>query len=161
MDTQSLNNIGCGVDTPKKTLTDEIIKKALKLKTWEFKSYSDGLVILGISIFLIVLASGAGFIFLPFGVFKLIKAAYIDILKTIGKFYILEKPCINAQALEYEDGTKGYRLVFPNKKNKKPIYVMVDEAAYNDIELNEECYVVGVKGLKNPCLFYRKREWTR
>ena len=85
----------------------------------------------------------------------------VDVLKTIGRYYVLEASCIDGVYHIYEDKPTEYSLLFKKGKGKKPVYVKISKAIFDDFNVGDECYVVFIKGLKNPCLCYKKSEWTR
>jgi hypothetical protein len=111
---------------------------------------------------LVALGAVLGAVFAVIGVLRILKVLITNIFMSTGKFYILERPCVDGSLYMSEDEkTKDYRLFFAKKNNKKLVYVSVTQAVFYDYAMGEECYVVFVKGLKNPCLCYKKQEWTR
>lgn len=153
-------NIVVSTDNPKKNLTEEIIKNDLRKQRRTLKGYSDGIVIVVCSIVLLVCGSGLGVLAMALGLLKILRIVFEDVLKTIGKYYVLERPCIDGNLLLHEDETKEYRLLFVKKSQKKPVYLKVEDSFFYECNAGDEFYVVFLKGQKHPCLCYKKTEWT-
>ncbi len=147
------------MDNSKKILTGDIIKQDLRKSRRSFSAYSNGVVIAVCGIVLLVCGNVLGVAVIVLGLLKMLKIAFEDALKTIGNYYVLERPCINGRSFLYEDDATEYRLFF-KKKGKKPVYVKVEEDYYNECNVGEEFYVVFLKGQRHPCLCYSKNEWT-
>jgi hypothetical protein len=79
---------------PKKILNDELIKNDLRSKRRTLKDYGDEAIIMVVSAVIWSLGSVAGPFFFLLGLLKLFVIIVEEISKTIGTYYVLDRPCI-------------------------------------------------------------------
>ncbi len=145
---------------PKKILNDELIKSDLRNKRRKLKDYSDEAIIMVCSTVVWALGSVVGPIFFLLGLLRLFVIIVEEVSKTIGTYYVLERPCIECLTCSLKNGKTEYRMYFPNKNNKKTVCVKADESFCNMHFMGDTFYVVFLKGRKQPYLCYNTREWT-
>ena len=140
----------------KKLLTKEIMEYDLKNPKGRIDKYL--FLIFGIMVYV-----GAayyvnpifylGLITIPFTLIKDIKAA---IKRHKLQYYWVESIC---KSKEYCNRRHEWQLWFTYPGTNYLTWMVVSENVYEQVELEDEVYLVFFKGESAPCLYYSKKEW--